>query len=297
MIGAIVGGALSAYGAYRSSKAQQAGIDRQIAAERENRAAAEEAAKFRPVGFTSPYGAMRTTVDAEGRLTDVGFDLDPRFQARAERYAGLGEQMLGGIDVDPTAAAQARIARISELRQPGRELAQERLFSDLAAKGLTGIGADVGYGAAVNPYMLAMSQAQEAQDAATAAESYDLARKNIVQDLALTRSLFGEERDIYGLGRSEMDYGLSLAEQERQARMTAARGSAASNAAIARMQGQAGNIAAGRYEALLGSLGQLGGRAYDGGLFGGSAQVQPYYASGGRVGSVMSGVNPLEYMP
>ena len=297
MIGAIVGGALSAYGAYRSSKAQQAGIDRQIAAERENRAAAEEAAKFRPVGFTSPYGAMRTTVDAEGRLTDVGFDLDPRFQARAERYAGLGEQMLGGIDVDPTAAAQARIARISELRQPGRELAQERLFSDLAAKGLTGIGADVGYGAAVNPYMLAMSQAQEAQDAATAAESYDLARKNIVQDLALTRSLFGEERDIYGLGRSEMDYGLSLAEQERQARMTAARGSAASNAAIARMQGQAGNIAAGRYEALLGSLGQLGGRAYDGGLFGGSAQVQPYYAGGGRVGSVMSGVNPLEYMP
>lgn len=268
--GALAGGALSAFGAYRSSKAQQAGVDRQIAAERENRAAAEKAARFREVGFTSPYGAMRTTVDAEGRLTDVGFDLDPRFQARAERYAGLGEQMLGGIDVDPTAAAQARIARISELRQPGRELAQERLFSDLAAKGLTGIGADVGYGAAVNPYMLAMSQAQEAQDAATAAESYDLARKDIVSDLALTRSLFGEERDIYGLGRSEMDYGLSLAEQERAARMTAARGSAASNAAIARMQGQAGNIAAGRYEALLGSLGQLGGRAYDAGLFGGS---------------------------
>jgi hypothetical protein len=297
MIGAIVGGALSAYGAYRSSKAQQAGIDRQIAAERENRAAAEKAARFREVGFTSPYGAFRTEVDAEGRLTDVGFDLDPRFQARAERYAGLGEQMLGGIDVDPTAAAQAHIARISELRQPGRELAQERLFSDLAAKGLTGIGADVGYGEAVNPYMLAMSQAQEAQDAATAAESYDLARKNIVQDLALTKTLFGEEQDIYGLGRSEMDYGLALAEQERAARMTAARGSAASNAAIARMQAQAGNVRAGRYEALLGSLGQLGGRAYDGGLFGGSAQVQPYYAGGGRVGSVISGVNPLEYMP
>ena len=297
MLGAIVGGALSAYGAYRSSKAQQAGIDRQIAAERENRAAAEEAAKFRPVGFTSPYGTMRTEVDAEGRLTDVGFDLDPRFQRRADIYAGLGEQMLGGIDIDPMAAAEARTARLEELARPGRELAQERMFSNLASKGLTGLATDIGYGGAANPYAMALAQSQEAQRAATAAESYDLARKNIAQDLALTRTLFGEEQDIYGLGRAEMDYGLSLAEQERAARMTAARGSAASNAAIARMQGQAGNIAAGRYEALLGSLGQLGGRAYDGGLFGGSAQVQPYYASGGRVGSVTSGVNPLEYMP
>ena len=270
MIGAIVGGALSAYGAYRSSKAQQAGIDRQIAAERENRAAAEKAARFREVGFTSPYGAFRTEVDAEGRLTDVGFDLDPRFQARADIYAGLGEQMLGGIDVDPMAAAEARTARLEELARPGRELAQERMFSNLAAKGLTGLAMDIGYGGAANPYAMALAQSQEAQRAATAAESYDLARKNIVQDLALTRTLFGEEQDIYGLGRSEMDYGLSLAEQERAARMTAARGSAASNAAIARMQGQSGNIAAGRYEALLGSLGQLGGRAYDAGLFGGS---------------------------
>ena len=277
-VGSLIGGALSAYGAYRSSKAQQAGIEAQIQAERESREAAKEAAKFREVGFTSPYGQMRTTVDEEGRLTDVGFDLDPRFQARAERYAGLGETMLGGIDVDPMAAAQARTARLEELAQPGRELAQERMFSNLAAKGLTGIGADVGYGVAVNPYAMALSQAEEAQRARTAAESYDLARKDIATDLALTRSLFGEEQDIYGLGRSELDYGLSLAEQERQARLTAARCSASSNAAIARMQAQAGNVAAGRYEALLGSLGTLGGRAYDSGLFGGSAQLGTPYS-------------------
>lgn len=298
MWGQIAGAALSAYGAYRSSKAQQAGIDRQIAAERENRAAAEEAAKFRPVGFTSPYGAMRTEVDAEGRLTDVGFDLDPRFQQRADIYAGMGEQMLGGIDIDPTAAAQARIARLEALSQPGRELAQERLFSNLASKGLTGLGVDMGYGGAGNPYMMSLAQAEEAQRARTAAESYDVARSDISKDLLLAQTLFGQEQDIYGLGRSEMDYGLALAEGERNARLTAARGSASSNAAIARMQAQSGNVAAGRYEALLSSVGQLGGRAYDAGLFGGSTgAVQPYYASGGQVGSVRAGVNPLEYMP
>ena len=298
MWGAIVGGALSAYGAYKSSKAQQAGIDRQIAAEREARAAGEEAAKFRPVGFTSPYGAMRTAVDEEGRLTDVGFDLDPRFQRRADVFAGMGEQMLGGIDIDPTAAAQARTARLEALEQPGRELSQERMFSNLASKGLTGLGVDMGYGGTANPYMMAMAQAEEAQRARTASESYDLARRDITADLTLMDTLFGREQDIYGLGRSEMDYGLELADIERRRRMDAASGSATSARNIASLQAQAGNVAAGRTEALLSSLGQLGGRAYDGGLFGGSTgQVQPYYASGGRVGSVTAGVNPLEYMP
>lgn len=271
MWGAIVGGALSAYGSYKSSKAQQAGIDRQIAAEREARAAGEEAAKFRPVGFTSPYGAMRTSVDEEGRLTDVGFDLDPRFQQRADIYAGLGEQMLGGIDIDPTAAAQARTARLEALAQPGRELSQERMFSSLASKGLTGLGVDMGYGGAANPYMMAMAQAEEAQRARTSAESYDLARRDITADLTLMDTLFGREQDIYGLGRSEMEYGLELADVERRRRMEAASGSAASARNIASMQAQAGNVAAGRTEALLSSLGQLGGRAYDAGLFGGSS--------------------------
>lgn len=276
MWGAIVGGALSAYGAYKSSKAQQAGIDRQIAAESEARAAAAEAAKFRPVGFTSPYGAMRTTVDAEGRLTDVGFDLDPRYQARADLYAGLGEQMLGGIDIDPMAAAEARTARLEELARPGRELAQERMFSNLAAKGLTGLATDIGYGGAANPYAMALAQSQEAQRAATAAKSYDLARRDITADLALTDTLFGQERGIYDIGRTEMDYGLNLADTERMRRLEAAGRSATAARNIAAYQGQAGNIAAGRYEALLSSLGQLGGRAYDAGLFSGSGMSTPY---------------------
>lgn len=271
MWGAIAGGALSAIGAYKSSKANQAGVDKQIAAEREARAAASDAAKFRPVGFTSPYGEMRTEVDDEGRLTDVGFDLDPRYQGRADIYADMGEQMLGGIDIDPMAAAQARIGRMRELRQPGRDLAQEQLFSNLASKGLTGLGVDMGYGGAANPYAMTMMQAQEAQDAATAFQSYDLARNDIVRDLALTDTLFGSEQDIYGLGRTEMDYGLGLADTERMRRMDAASGSATSARNIANLQGQSGNISAGRFEALLSSLGQLGGRAYDGGLFSGSS--------------------------
>ena len=303
MLGAFAGGLISAYGSYRSSKAQQAGIDRQIAAEREARAEGKEAAKFRPVGFTSPYGMMRTTVDEQGRLTDVGFDLDPRFQRRADIYAGLGEQMLGGIDVDPMAAAEARTARLEALAQPGRELAQERMFSSLASKGLTGLGVDTGYGGASNPYAMAMMQAQEAQRARTAAESYDVARSDISKDLLLAQSLFGQEQDIYGLGRSEMDYGLNLADTGRMRRLEAAGRSASSARNIASLQGQAGNIAAGRTEALLSSLGQLGGRAYDAGLFGGSQFAgtgagTSMYTGGNmpnslmRYGSAYSGVLP-----
>lgn len=262
-IGSIAGGLLSAYGAYRSSKANQAGIDRQIAESRRQAKEAKDAAKFRQVGFRSNLGNFTTSVDDAGNLTDVGFMLDPRFQDRADTFARLGEDMLGNLVTDPTEAAERDIARLEELQAPGRAQAQERMFSDLAAKGLTGIGVDMGTGAQVNPYAAAFSESVEQQQRRNVIDSYDRARKQMAEDLAFTESLFGSEQDIYNLGRNELMFGLGLANDERDARLRAAGVDRQIGSNIADLQGQRGNVAAGRTEALLASLGRLGGQAYD----------------------------------
>lgn len=136
--------------------------------------------------------------------------------------SGLGREALAGLSLDPTEAAQARTSRIQELQAPGRAEAQERLFSDLAAKGLTGLAVESGTGARVNPYLQAQAEAQAQQDALTAAQSYDVARQDIGQDInratgllsaARTQGLYGQEDINQALQRAQALGGLERATQ------------------------------------------------------------------------------------
>jgi hypothetical protein len=234
---------------------------------------AAEAAKFRAVGFTSPYATPSFETDDEGRLTSVQTELSPELQSRfdrlgtaaeglfgtgleraldtrrqdlADQYFGLGQQQLGSLQLDPMQAAAERTARMQELLAPQRSMQQEQLFSDLAAKGLTGLAVDQGTGQQVNPYAAALAQTQAQQDRQIAAQSLDLADEQIANQLQRAtglfgtaaqqealqagqaaqalmpyETLFGAGQDIYNLGQAQTDRAMALADTERQRRMAA----------------------------------------------------------------------------
>lgn len=260
----------------KAADAQMAAANQQAQIARENAARAKEAAKFRAIGFTSPYATPSFDVNEEGQLTGVSTTLDPRLQGYFDQFAqagtgalqtglanlqdpryqqlsdqlfGMGQQQLGQVQLDPTQAAAERTARLQALQAPQRAAAQESLFSNLAAKGLTGLAVDQGTGQQVNPFMSALAQQQAQEDARIAAESLDVARQNIGQDLQRAtglfgtaqqtegyqagrtaqqlqpfQTLFGQEQAIYNLGQNEQQRALELANQERQAAMAAATG-------------------------------------------------------------------------
>lgn len=267
--GAIAGAAISAYGANRAAKSQAAAADRQIAMQREMQQQAAEAAKFRPVGVTSPYGRSNITVSPEGQLESVGFNLSPEFQRRATMFADLGETTLAGLTGDPMEAARMRTERLEALNAPGRALAQERLFSDLASKGLTGLAVDTGMGGQSNPYMMALAQAEEQQRARTAAESYDLARGQMGEDFRLAQMYFGGQQGLFDLGQQELGQALDIADIERQRAIAAATGQANFGTNISNIMGAQAQTAAQQQAALYGGIGNAVGGMNLSGLFSG----------------------------
>ena len=271
---ATIGGALlNRSAAKKGANAQMQAAQTQADIAKANAARAAEAAKFRAVGFTSPYATPAFTVDDDGQLTEVSTALSPELQSRFDRLQqasegafgtaleqagqtrrqeladtlfGLGQQQLGAVQLDPTAAAAERTARMQELLAPQRAAQQEQLFSDLANKGLTGLSVDQGMGAS-NPYMAALAQQQAQQDRQIAARSLDLADQQIGTQLqrasglfgsaakqealqasaaqqALTpyETLFGAGQGLYNLGQTEQARAMELANQERDRQLAAA---------------------------------------------------------------------------
>ena len=271
-VSATVGSAaVGLVGANKAAAAQRGAADRAAAAQIEAARIQAEANKFRPVGVTTAFGGTRYAMDDEGYLTEAGYDLSPELKAQQEQlmglapgaltqalatddyygnlarqYASMGEQTLAGINLDPTQAAQERVALMQELAAPGRAESQERLFSDLAAKGLTGIAVESGTGARVNPYMAALAQEQEQQNKAMALEALTRAQSDIDTQLARGQGLFGtgqsfeeyqagrlgqqlapyqallgQAQNLEALGAGALDLGSALAARERTAAQSA----------------------------------------------------------------------------
>lgn len=273
------------YSSNRSRQSADAASDRQINEQRAMAAAAQDAAKFRAVGVTSPYGTPTMNVNEAGELQNLGFELTPEMQERANLFGQLGTGALNQFQIDPMQVAADRTAQIQALQQPGRDFQQERMFSNLASKGLLGLATDQGYGNAVNPYAAAMQQEFAQRDAQTAIESMDLARDQQVRDLNLANTLFGQQQGLFDLGQDQMFRAYDLADMERQRQINAATQQAnfgqsmseiQANAATARANENAqlfGNLTSGLqnykpqinsgFSNSMGSLGALFGTRYD----------------------------------
>lgn len=303
-VSATVGSAgLSFIGGQQAARAQRRAAETSANAQLEAARMQAEASRFRPVGVTTGFGSTRYVMGPDGYLVEAGYDLRPELLQQREQlmgllpgqlsealgqtqyyqdlggqFAGMGEQVLGGISLDPTQAAAERTARMQELLAPGRAIGQERMFSELAAKGLTGIGANIGGGAAVNPIAAAREQELAQIDRAIAAESLDRARSDIDLDLARARGLFGtaqgfqfdtlgralspyqsalaQAQGIEALGAGALDIGTALGSGERTAAQAAGRAMAQGMEGAALTRQQAANLAAQQQAAMLGGLGR-----------------------------------------
>lgn len=276
MVGSAV---VTGYGARKAAQTANQGIEAQIAAQERALEAGQEASKFRPVGFTSPYGSANYVVDAQGNLTDVGFTLTPEMRQRASTFGGLGLDVLQNLSVDPTRVAQERTDRMLALLAPGREQQTERTYASLAAKGLLGAGADVGTGAYVNPMMAGLTSTFAQQDLGIAADSYDFAQKDILNRLNLARGLFTDEAGVYDIGRKELEYGRRLADEERRRRLEGAGMQATAATNIGELTSAIASNNAQMTAAMYGQYGDITNKAI--GLLKPPQQQQPQYQDTG----------------
>jgi hypothetical protein len=225
-IGGAIAGGLGLLGSSMQSSAQRQAAETSAQAQLEAARQAAEAAKFRPVGVTTGFGASQFQFSPEGYLSSAGYQLSPELQAQRQRlmglagmgltqaeqapaaYAPLGQAAQGLFNLgqqylaqSPEQVAQRYMQQQQSLLAPGREqqLAnlQNQMFQTgrggLAVGGTSGAGGSVALGA-TNPELQAYYNAMAQQDAALAAQAQQAGQ----QQLAFGAGLFGTGANLLG---------------------------------------------------------------------------------------------------
>jgi hypothetical protein len=107
----------------------------------------------------------------------------------AMAYANQLNQLAGQVtptSYDPTAAAQQYFQQQQELLQPSRAAEEARLATSNFGRGTGGLGVQTGTGTAPsNPLAQALFNARAQQDRTLAAQSTDIARQRLADDIGL----------------------------------------------------------------------------------------------------------------
>lgn len=224
--GAIIGGGLGLLGSSMMSNAQESAAQTSAQAQLEAARIAADAARFRPVGVTTGFGASQFGFDPSGNLVSAGYTLAPELQAQRNRlmalsgigltqaeqapaaYAPLGQAAQGLFGLgqqylaqSPEQVAQQYMQQQRGLLAPGREqqLAQlqNQMFQTgrggLAVGGTSGMGGGVALGA-TNPELQAYYNAIAQQDAQLAAQAQQAGQ----QQLAFGTGLFSTGANLLG---------------------------------------------------------------------------------------------------
>ena len=140
---AVMGGA-SLLGGVMGGNASRDAANTSARAQLEAARIAAEAAKFRPVGVTTRFGASNFGFDPSGNLSSAGYSISPELRAYQDRLMGLSERGLsqaeaGEAMLRPTLGAAQGLFRLGEgyLSQTPEQVAQKYMASqyDLLAPG------------------------------------------------------------------------------------------------------------------------------------------------------------------
>lgn len=180
-----------------ANQAQQAASNTADAQVRAAQIAAD-AAKFRPVGVTTNFGASRFGYDPNGNLVSAGYAMNPLLQGQQNQLLGTSQGLLNQFSDSQTATApmgqaaqtmmqlgqgylattpQEQAAKYMTEQQsllaPGRAATMADLQSKMQAQGRGGfaIGGGVNGQLAANPQLQALYNAQLQQDAQLAAQA------------------------------------------------------------------------------------------------------------------------------
>jgi hypothetical protein len=94
----LVTGGLNLLGAYNTAEKAREAAQTQAAAQVEAARIAADAAKFRPVGVTTRFGASNFTTDAQGNVIGAGYTASPEIKAYQDRLSALAAQGLTGAE-------------------------------------------------------------------------------------------------------------------------------------------------------------------------------------------------------
>lgn len=227
--GAILGAGLGLLG----SSMQAGAASDAAAANVEAARIAAEAQKFRPVGVTTRFGTSQFTTDANGNVTNAGYNVAPDIAAMRDRLfsqAGgqgfqtadqaqmaqqglfnLGNQYLAQ---SPDAAAQQWMQSQQALLAPSRQQAQAGLTQNLFNTGRGGLAvAQGGNMGAANPEQQALLNAQAMQDLQLAAQAQQQGRAQT----QFGAGLFGTGLDIATAGYNPLKTQFGLGQTMEQA--------------------------------------------------------------------------------
>lgn len=206
----LVTGGLNLLGASNTAEKAREAAQTQAAAKVEAARIAAEAAKFRPVGVTTRFGASNFTTDAQGNVIGAGYTASPEIQGYQNRLSALAAQGLTGaegaaaayaplttgaqslfklgqgyIQETPEQQAAAYIAKQQALLDPMQQQQLAQLQTKLQAQGRGGLSvAQGGDLMATNPELAAYYNA--------------LAQSNLT--LAAQGQLAGMEQARFGAG-------------------------------------------------------------------------------------------------
>ena len=127
--GAVIGAGIGLLGSSMQADAAQAGAQANVEAAR----IAAEAQKFRPVGVTTRFGTSQFTTDANGNVTNAGYNVAPDIAAMRDRlFSQAGGQ--GFQTADQAQAAQQGLFGLGQqyLAQSPEAAAQQWMQSQQA---------------------------------------------------------------------------------------------------------------------------------------------------------------------
>jgi hypothetical protein len=123
--------------------------------------------------------------------TDFNMAASPEAQALSAQLRGLSQQVTP-TSYDPTAAAQQYFEQQRALLEPSRQAQLAQTRSSLFGSGRGGLGVTTATGGApTSPELQAYYNSIAQQDRALAAQSTDVARQRLAQDIALGTQLGG----------------------------------------------------------------------------------------------------------
>lgn len=181
LLPSLITGGLQGLGAANTAEKAREAAQIQAAAQVEAARIAADAAKFRPVGVTTRFGASNFQTDAQGNVIGAGYTASPEIQAYQNRLSALAAQGLTGaegaqaayaplttgaqslfnlgqgyIQQTPEQQAAAYIAKQQALLAPGQEQQLAQLQNKLLAQGRGGLSvAQGGNLAATSPELAA----------------------------------------------------------------------------------------------------------------------------------------------
>jgi len=222
---ALVMGGASLLGGVMGGNASRDAANTSARAQLEAARIAADAARFRPVGVTTRFGASNFGFDPSGNLSSAGYTVSPELQAYQNRLMGLSSGALSQAEMaqqqyaplqgaaqglfglgqqylaqSPEQVAQQYMAKQQDLLAPSRERQMSQLQNTLFQQGRGGLsvgatgmrpGGGAGLGA-TTPEMEAYYNAIAQQDAALGAQAQQAGQ----QQVAFGTGLFGSGANL-----------------------------------------------------------------------------------------------------